>query len=92
MEEKVKIEEPGETRTTEVNQKIVVHPVCPTFTKAESAVVMALIRSGWSTAVLGSRKGFELLAAVEDKMNAAGAVANELPDIKGHPGHPGDRL
>jgi len=86
-------EEPGDTPIVDSSDDlcadedkvgpVIVNPICPTFSKAESAVVMALIRSGWSTAVLGSRKGFELLARVEDEMKAAGAVDNELPPVRG---------
>lgn len=54
--------------------------VCPEFTKAESAVVLALVRQGWQS-ILGSRSGFELLASVEDKMKTAGAVENSLPSM-----------
>ena len=53
--------------------------VSPNFTKAESSIIMALIGNGWRTAAIGSRSGFELLAAVEDKMKMAGAVQNSLP-------------
>lgn len=53
--------------------------VRPDFTKAESSIIMALIANGWRTAAIGSRDGFELLAAAEDKMNLAGAVPNSLP-------------
>lgn len=91
MKEELK-EERGETRTvtsgydprTDADKvgQVVVEPVCVTFTKAESAVVMALIRAGWATAVLGSREGFELLARVEDEMRGAGAMENELPPAK----------
>ena len=52
--------------------------VSPHFTKAESAIVMALIGLGWKSQI-GSRSGFQLLAAVEDKMTTAGAIENSIP-------------
>lgn len=52
--------------------------VAPYFTREEAAVILSLIKSGWSSAVLGSRRGFELLASVEDKLTAAGAVETSI--------------
>lgn len=48
--------------------------VAALFTREEAGVVLSLIKSGWSSAVLGSRQGYELLASVEDKLVAAGAT------------------
>lgn len=48
--------------------------VNPFFTSEEAGVVLSLINSGWSSAVLGSRQGYELLASAEDKLVAAGAL------------------
>ena len=53
----------------------IVHPF---FTPEEAGVILSLIKSGWSSAVLGSRQGYELLASVEDKLVAAGTVPREV--------------
>ncbi len=48
----------------------IVHPF---FTREEAGAVLSLIQSGWTSAVIGSRQGYELLASIEDKLVAAGA-------------------
>lgn len=52
--------------------------VVPRFTAEEASLVLALITSGWQSAVLGSRHGYERLAAIEDKLLHAGAVPREV--------------
>ena len=53
------------------------------FTMDEAALVLALIRRGWETAALGSRRGFDLMAAAEDELVKAGAPATVPAKVSG---------